>query len=48
MEYINYINKNLKKQVLVGSKCLVVSEKNAQKLPPPSTIERVLFSENKD
>ncbi len=35
MEQINYIGKNLTKQVLIGSKCLVLSKKHVQKLPPP-------------
>ena len=35
MEQINYIGKNLTKQVFAGSKCLVKSRKGVVKFPPP-------------
>ena len=48
MEQINYIGKNLTKQVFAGSKCLVESKKGVVKFPPPSQVERIILRNDRE
>ena len=47
MEQINYIGKNLTKQVFAGSKCLVESRKGVVKFPPPQ-VERIILRNDRE